>query len=70
MYLFGMLAGDDSEQFAKEVGKVLNMHFYNKLERQLKEAWNDGTLDQKKFDELRQVDFHAQMRQARGTARN
>jgi hypothetical protein len=38
---------------------VLTKHFQAKLDEESDRLWDEGILDQKKLDELRQTDLHA-----------
>ncbi len=56
-HLLKMFAYDGSEERLKEVKKVLTKHFSDLVDERLNELWDSGELDQKKLDELRNIDL-------------
>ena len=58
-YLLKLFAYDDSEEMAKEIRDVVSQHLQKKLDEEADRLWDEGILDQKRLDELRNVDFHA-----------
>ncbi len=56
-HLLKMFAYDGSEERLEEVRRVLAEHFGNLMDKRLDELWEDGTLNQKKLDEFRNVDL-------------
>lgn len=57
-HLLRMFAYDGSEERLLEVKKVLSQHFFAQVDDCFDDLWESGLLDQKKLDELRDVDIH------------
>lgn len=47
-----------SENTLKELKEILFNHYHNKLEPKLDELWQNGTLNQRKLDEINEMDLH------------
>ena len=58
-HLLKLFAFNDSEDYAREIQKVLTRHFQQKLDEEADRLWDAGILDQKKLDELRHEDLHS-----------
>ena len=52
-HLLTMFAFEKSEAVLLEVKEVLTAHFSKKVKVRFDELWENGTLDQKRLDELR-----------------
>lgn len=52
-HLLTMFAFEKSEAVLLEVKEVLTAHFSKKVKDRFDELWENGTLDQKRLDELR-----------------
>ena len=59
IHLLKMFAFNGSEEYAREVQEVLTRHFQDRLDAEADRLWDEGILDQQKFDEIRQMDLHA-----------
>jgi hypothetical protein len=57
-----MFAWDSDEKSLLEVKKVLSRHFAKKLDEQLDELWNNGSLDQKRLDEIYNMHLHTDLK--------
>jgi hypothetical protein len=57
-HLLKMFAWNSDEESLLEVKKVLSRHFAKKLDEQLDELWNNGSLDQKRLDEIYNMHLH------------
>lgn len=56
--LLKMFAFDHSESFAIEIKKVLKSYLLKKIDEETTSLWDEGILDQKVLDELRNEDLH------------
>ena len=52
-HLLKMFAYDDNLERLTEIKEVLTKYYAEKVNQRMDQLWNDGTLDQKKLDELR-----------------
>ena len=59
VHLLRAFSYNNSEEYAREIQEVLTKHFQAKLDEESDRLWDEGILDQKKLDELRQTDLHA-----------
>ncbi len=58
-HLLRMFSFNNSEEALQEMKRVLTEYYAKKVEHTFNKLWDDGVLDQKKLDELRQQDLHA-----------
>lgn len=58
MHLLKLFSFNNSESYALEIQKVLTKHFQSLLDKEADKLWEDGTLDQKRLDELWGEDLH------------
>jgi hypothetical protein len=61
-HLLKMFAWDNDEKSLLEVKEVLTRHFARKLDEQLDELWENGTLDQKRLDEIYKMHLHTDLK--------
>ena len=59
MHLLKLFAFNNSEEYAREVQKVLTRHFQSRLDAEADRLWDEGILDQDKLDEIRKMDLHS-----------
>lgn len=52
MHLLKLFSFNNSESYALEIQKVLTQHFQSLLDEEADKLWENGTLDQKRLDEL------------------
>ena len=57
-HLLRMFEFAQSENTLKELKDVLFNYYHSKLEQKLDEMWQDGTLDQKRLNEINEMDLH------------
>jgi len=57
-HLLKLFSFNKGEDYAREVQSVLTRHFQDKLDREADRLWDNGTLDQKRLDELMTEDLH------------
>lgn len=56
--LLRLFSVNGSEEFAIEIKKVLTRYLQDKLDKESQRLWDNGILNQKKFDEIRHTDLH------------
>ena len=52
-HLLKMFAYDNNVERLAEIKELLTKYYASKVNQRLNQLWDDGTLDQKKLDELR-----------------
>ena len=52
-HLLKMFAYDDNLERLTEIKELLTKYYSEKVNQRMDQLWDDGTLDQKKLDELR-----------------
>ena len=52
-HLLKMFAYDDNVERLTEIKELLTRYYAEKVNQRMDQLWDDGTLDQKKLDELR-----------------
>ncbi|MBQ9884039.1 MAG: hypothetical protein IKH69_05615 [Bacteroidaceae bacterium] len=65
IHLLKMFQRKKSEADLLEVKKVLSDYYAKKLDAQLEKMWESGELDQKRLDEINEMDLHEFMRNNR-----
>ena len=65
IHLLKMFQRKKSEADLLEVKKVLSDYYAKKLDAQLETMWESGELDQKRLDEINEMDLHEFMRNNR-----
>ncbi len=53
-----MFDADKTEEGLQELKEVLFNHYYKKMNDSLNELWESGALDQKRLDEINEMDLH------------
>lgn len=61
-HLLTMFAFEKSEAVLLEVKEVLTAHFSKKVKARFDELWENGTLDQKRLDELRSMHLRTDLK--------
>lgn len=59
MHLLKMFSYDKSLEGLEELKKVLYQYYSKRMNEKLDELWDKGTLDQKKLDEIAEMDIHS-----------
>ena len=52
-HLLKMFAYDNNVERLTEIKELLTKYYASKVSQRMNQLWDDGTLDQKKLDELR-----------------
>ena len=63
IHLLQMFRFNRSEEDLKEMREVLHQHYAKKMDAQLDRLWDEGVLDQKRLDEINELDLHAWLRE-------
>ena len=58
VHLLQMFQVDDSQKGLDELKEVLYSYYSKKMDAALNELWDSGKLDQKKLDEINDMDLH------------
>lgn len=59
IHLLRMFSFDKSQQGLDELKDVLFKYYSQKMDEALDRAWDSGLLDQKRLDEINEMDLHA-----------
>lgn len=58
VHLLQMFQVDDSQQGLEELKELLYSYYSEKMDESLNELWDSGMLDQKRLDEINNMDLH------------
>lgn len=58
IHLLRMFALDKRESGLEELKNVLYRHYSKRMEERLDALWKSGALDQKRLDEINEMDLH------------
>ena len=58
VHLLQMFQVDDSQQGLEELKEFLYSYYSKKMDESLNELWDSGMLDQKRLDEINNMDLH------------
>lgn len=58
IHLLRMFSADNTEKGLQELKEVLFNYYYEKMNKSLDELWNSGVLNQKRLDEIANMDLH------------
>ena len=58
IHLLQMFALDNSKDGLDELKDVLYKHYSSRMENHLDELWQSGVLDQKRLDQINEMDLH------------
>ena len=58
VHLLQMFQVDDSQQGLEELKELLYSYYSKKMDESLNELWDSGVLDQKRLDEINNMDLH------------
>lgn len=58
VYLLQMFQVDDSQKGLEELKELLYSYYSEKMDESLNELWDSGMLDQKRLDEINNMDLH------------
>ena len=63
LHLLQMFERNQSEEELLELQSVISDYYAKKMDKHLNELWEKGILDQKRLDEINQMDLHAWLRE-------
>ena len=58
VHLFQMFQVEDSRKGLEELKELLYSYYSKKMDESLNELWDSGVLDQKRLDEINDMDLH------------
>ena len=58
VHLLQMFQVDDSQKGLEELKELLYSYYSKKMDESLNELWDSGMLDQKRLDEINNMDLH------------
>ena len=58
VHLLQMFQVDDSQKGLEELKELLYSYYSKKMDETLNELWDSGVLDQKRLDEINNMDLH------------
>jgi hypothetical protein len=58
VHLLQMFQVDKSQKGLEELKELLNSYYSKKMNESLDEQWDSGVLNQKRLDEINQMDLH------------
>ena len=58
VHLLQMFQVDDSQKGVEELKELLYSYYSEKMDESLNELWDSGMLDQKRLDEINNMDLH------------
>ena len=58
VHLLQMFQVDDSQDGLDELKELLYSYYSKKMEESLNKLWDSGALDQKRLDEINNMDLH------------
>ena len=59
MHLLKLFSFNNSEDYAREIQRVLTQHFQDRLDKESDRLWDEGILNQERLDEIRHMDLHS-----------
>jgi hypothetical protein len=66
MHLIRMFERNTSESELLELQSVISNYYAKKMDEHLDKLWDEGILDQKRLDEINEMDLHAWLREQKG----
>ena len=58
LYLLGLFSRIKSDEELNDIKQLVSDYFAKKLDAHLEKLWDEGILDQKKLDEINEMDLH------------
>lgn len=65
--LLRMFEHNTSEEELREFRDIVSDYYSKKLNDHLNKLWDEGILDQKRLDEINEMDLHAWLREQKAT---
>lgn len=70
LQLLRIFERNNSEEELRELQMVISDYYAKKMNVHLNKMWDEGILDQKRLDEINQMDLHAWLREQKATEQN
>lgn len=65
LYLLGLFSRIKSDEELDDIKQLVADYYAKKLDAHMDKLWENGILDQKRLDEINEMDLHAWMREQR-----
>ena len=63
LYLLGLFSHIKSDEELNDIKQLVSDYYAKRLDRHLDKLWKEGILDQKRLDEINEMDLHAWLRE-------
>ena len=63
LYLLDVFARIKSDEELNDIKQLVSDYYAKKLDAHLNKLWNEGVLDQKRLDEINEMDLHQWLRE-------
>ncbi len=63
LYLLDLFSRIKSDEELNDIKQLVADYYAKKLDEHLEKLWDEGILDQKRLDEINQMDLHAWLRE-------
>ena len=63
LYLLEMFSRIKSDEELNDIKKLVAAYYANRLDEMTEKMWQSGELDQKRLDEINEMDLHAWLRE-------
>lgn len=62
LYLLGLFSRIKSDEELNDIKQLVSDYYAKRLDAHLEKLWDEGVLDQKRLDEINEMDLHAWLR--------
>ena len=63
LYLLGVFSHINNEEELNDIKDLICNYYAKRLDRHLEKLWDEGVLDQKRLDEINEMDLHQWLRE-------
>ncbi len=63
LYLLELFSSVKTEQELMDIKELISNYYAQRMDAMLEKMWQSGELDQKRLDEINQMDLHAWLRE-------
>lgn len=63
LYLLEVFSNIKTDEELLDIKKLISGYYANKMDKMLDKMWQSGELDQKRLDEINEMDLHAWLRE-------
>lgn len=67
LYLLRLFSRIKSDEELNDIKQLVSDYYAKKLDAHLEKLWDEGILDQKKLDEINEMDLHQWLREQKET---